>query len=184
MARLAWTVVNADTSILKLASDVNYLQWLRQYFRAANRRRNRLNPQEIADRATLTLASVVQLPKTLSAMSIAQQEILRRQARVFQASTSKTGWFLAMLCSFLASGLLLCGGLVICTILGQVCEVPLEPVLGPQLTAVVSALPSLGFWPWVGVLVLVLLFYWRVMVVRRSYLQRDMVPPPEARPAI
>jgi ubiquinone biosynthesis protein len=184
LARLAWTMVNADTSILHLASDVNYLHWLRQYFRLARRRGNRINLQEAADRVAGTAAAVLKLPKVLAADSVAQQEVLRRQARVFHGSTSKSGYFLATLCSLLATGLLLVGAFLACAFLHQRYEASLEPVLGPQLTGLVKQVPLWGDGTWVVVGLLVAYFQRRLVRVKRVYLQQDVVRRPEARVAI
>jgi ubiquinone biosynthesis protein len=184
LARLAWTLVNADTSILHLASDVNYFLWLRQYLRLARRRGNRINLREVADRSAATAASVLQLPKAMAADSVAQQEVLRRQARVFRGSTSKSGYFLASLCSLLATALLLAGGLLVCAFLHQRYDTALEPVLGEQLTWLVRKVPHWGDTMWLVVGALVTYFHRRLVQFKRVYLQQDVVRRPEARPAI
>jgi hypothetical protein len=184
LARLAGALVNADNSVLHLASDVNYLLWLRQYFRAANRRGQRLELREVADSSVIFLESVLQLPGTLSADSVAQQEVLRRHARVFQASTTKTGYFLATIYAFLATGLLLLGALLGCAFLAQHHDSALEPVLGPQLTALVRAVPPFGPWAWVGALLLVAYLHRRMVVMKRGCLQRDTIRRPAAGPAL
>jgi ubiquinone biosynthesis protein len=183
LARLMWTLVNADSSIMHLACGVNYVLWLRRYFRAAQRRRKRIKRREVADRAVITLAGLLQLPQTFLADSIAQQEVLRRQARVYQASTRKSSYFLATVYSFLAAGLLLLGGLLTCAYLTQHQGAQLEPVLGPQLTGLVRAVPELNGWRWVVVLLGVLYFQRRMVWLRRGYLGHDIVRP-GARPAI
>jgi ubiquinone biosynthesis protein len=184
MARFARTLINAEVSILQLAPDVNYLIWLRQYLRAAERRSNRLNVREATDRAVITATAALELPKMLSADSIAQQEVLRRQARVFHGSTTKTGYLLGTLYASFAAAWLLVGALLTCAFLDQHYRTPLEPVLGPQLTAIVRAIPPLSYGMWVGVLLLVLYLYRRMVRLKRGALQQDAVQRPEARPAI
>ena len=184
LARFGATLVNGDTSVLQLASDVNYVYWLRDYFRAANRRSQRFKIAEIANRTVNTATAVVELPKTLSAVSTIQQEILRRQARVFQGSTTKTGYFLATVYAFLASGLLVLGAFFTCALLDQHYAVALEPVLGAQLTGWVHSLPNIGYWPWVVVLVAVLFLFRRMILAKRGYLQQNEIRRREAGPAI
>ncbi len=184
MASLTGTLINADASILDLASDVNYLQWLRQYFRAAARRRKRISLRDMSDRAVLTLSSMLHIPKTLAGASIAQQEILRRQARVYQASTTKSGYVLAAIYSFLGLGVILLGALLAGAFLSQHSEASLEPVLGPQLAALAHAVPALGSWAWGGVLLLLAGLYRRTQSLKRRCLQHHIVRQPEARPAI
>jgi ubiquinone biosynthesis protein len=184
LARFGATVVNGDASVLQLASDVNYVHWLRDYFRGAKRRSQRFRLADIANRSVNTVASFVELPKTISAISMIQQEILRRQARVFQGSTTKTGYFLATMYSFLASGLLLLGALFACALLDQHYAVPLEPVLGPQLTALVTSLPKIGYWLWAGVVVAAFYLLRRMVLAKRGYLQQDDIRRREAGPTI
>ena len=184
MARFARTLINAEVSILQLAPDVNYLVWVRQYLRAAERRGNRINVREIANRAVITATAALELPKLMSADSIAQQEVLRRQARVFHGSTTKTGYLLATLYGALAGIWLLVGVLFFCAFLDQHYQTPFEPILGPQLLAVVRALPRLGYEVWVGVLLGVLYLNRRMVRLKRGALQQDAVQRPDARPAI
>ncbi len=183
-ARLARTLINAETSLLQLAPQVNYLCWLRQYFQRARRRRNRIGWKEARDRAAQTTASLLRLPRALSADSVAQQEVIRRQARAFRGSTSKSGYFLATLFSFGAMGVLLGGALLVCSFLRQHYDVALAPVLGRQLAALVDGVPRLGHATWLVVLVLVGYLYFRMDRARRAHLQQDVVHRPEARPAI
>jgi ubiquinone biosynthesis protein len=184
VARLVWSVVKADSSILHLAADINYLHWLRQYFRAAHRRGQRIHLSEVAERSVRTLAAVIELPKTLLGDSIAQQEVLRRQARVFQGSTTKSGYVLGGLYSLLASALLLLGGWLGCAFLSQHHGVEREPLLGPQLSGAVRVVPAFGYPTWVGILLLVFVTHRRMAAARRAYLRQDVVNRPEARPAI
>ncbi|HWG48035.1 MAG TPA: AarF/UbiB family protein [Gemmataceae bacterium] len=184
MASLTGTLVNADASILDLASDVNYLQWLRQYFRAAARREKRISLRELNDRAILTLASTLHIPKSVAGASIAQQEILRRQARVYQATTTKSGYVLATLYSFLSLGVMLLAALLSCAFLSQHYGLELEPMLGRQLTALAHAVPALGLWAWGGVLLLLAGLYRRTQSLKRRCLRDDIIRQPEARPAI
>ncbi|HEY7314084.1 MAG TPA: AarF/ABC1/UbiB kinase family protein [Gemmataceae bacterium] len=184
MARFARTLINAEVSILQLADEVNYLIWLRRYLRAAERRNNRINVRELSDRAVITAMAALELPKLMSADSIAQQEVLRRQARVFHGSTTKTGYLLGTLYGALASAWLLVGALLTCAFLDQHYQTPLEPMLGPQLLSVVRALPPLSYGVWVGVLLVVLYLYRRLIRLKRGVLQTDAVQRPEARPAI
>jgi ubiquinone biosynthesis protein len=184
LARLIWTIINADTSILHLAEDVNYVHWLRQYFAAANRRRNRIKPSELAERAARTVAAMVQLPKSMAADSIAQQEILRRQARVFHGSTTKTGHFLATLYSFLATGLLVLIAFCLCAFLSQHYEWKLVSALGPQLSTVVNALPHFSWWLWIFVLLLIAYLHRHCVLAKRGHLRQDLGQQPNAGPAI
>jgi ubiquinone biosynthesis protein len=184
LARFTRTLINAEVSILQLAEEVNYLVWLRRYLRAAERRNNRLNVREVADRAVITATAALELPKMMSADSIAQQEVLRRQARVFHGSTTKTGYLLGTLYGALAAAWLLIGALLVCAFLDQHYPMPFDAVLGPQLLAVVRSLPPLSYAEWVGVLLIVLYLYRRMVRLKRGVLQQDAVQRPEARPAI
>jgi ubiquinone biosynthesis protein len=184
LARLGWTLVHAEASILQLAANVNYVHWMRQYFRRARRRRNRIDLRDVGDRAARTTAYLMGLPKAMAADSVAQQEVLRRQARAFRASTSKSGYLLAALFSLLATGLLVVGAFLLCVFLRQHHDVALAPVLGRQLGALADDVPRLGYVAWVVVLSLVVYFQRRMARAKRVYLQRDVVHRPEARPAI
>jgi ubiquinone biosynthesis protein len=181
MARFGWTLVNADTSILHLTSEMNYLQWLRQYFRAAARRSNRIGLDELADGAVLTVSTLAQLPHSVVANSVAQQELLRRQARVFRSSTTKSGYFLATLYAIAGAALMLVGALFALAFLDQHYEVALGPVLGGQLLSAVRAMPALNYWMWILLLSLTVVMARRVSRARDRYLQNDVIPRPEAR---
>jgi ubiquinone biosynthesis protein len=184
MSRFKRTLVNADVFILHNASYVNYLRWLRQYFRAANRRSRRIKLSELEKRAVLSVDSALKLPKTLSSNSIVSQEALRRAARVIQGSVSKSGYLLATIHSFLSSGLLRLVAFLICAFLSQFYEVPLEPVLGPQITSLISAVPRFELWQWIVGLLAVLYGFRRTLVAKRQHLQPDIFRRSEARPGI
>jgi ubiquinone biosynthesis protein len=174
MARLGWAAVNADTSILHLASDVNYLEWLGGYFRAANRRRSRVRPREIANRLVVMLSATLDLPKTLTADSVAQQEVLRRQSRVVHGSASMGSYVIATMCSFLAVGLLLVGAFLFFVWLDRQFQVSAENLIGSQLMGVIRAAPALGFWPSIAVVLIVTFLFRRVLTVRRVSLSRGV----------
>ena len=177
-------LINADTTILQLTAGINYLQWLRQYFRAAARRSNRIGINELAHGGLQTACAIAQLPQTLSANAVAQQELIRRQARVFRASTTKSGYFLAMLYRLWGALVFLAGALAACAFLDQHYQAPLQPLLGGQLLNVVRAMPALGYWLWLLLILLAAVTVYRVWRAKNRCLQHDVVPRPEARPLI
>jgi ubiquinone biosynthesis protein len=176
MAKFAWTVVNADISIMRLAPDDNYHRWLQCYFRRADRRANRIKTDELARQANITWNAFAEMPRRISESTMALQDIFRRQARMLRGSTTKSGHFLAVLYDFLALGLVLLGGLCGFALAAQHYGASLPPILGNQLAAVVAALPLLNWWTWIAVLLLILYGRRRFIRLKRSHLQQRVQP--------
>lgn len=100
MARMAWALVNADTSILPLSQSINYLKWLATYFRQADHRAGQIEPDLFGITQVRMLTAMQMVPRTLIDSSVAQQEIVRRQARFVAGSEHKSREFFAFLNEF------------------------------------------------------------------------------------
>nr|QEO74403.1 hypothetical protein [uncultured bacterium] len=183
MARLAWTLVNADTSILPLSKNINYLKWMDAYFRNAARRASRIDYEDLARRASQFWSSMQEWPRMIVESSVAQQEIVRRQAQVVQSSTYKSSHVLAAMYELIAVVLFL----ATCTAVqafalqqgGDAASAWLARWLGADLHRVLLALPGLDPALWLIVIFgLVYLTIRAVMLWRRS-LRKDA--PPESR---
>lgn len=172
LAKFAWTVVNADISIFHLAPEVNYHRWLQQYFFQADRRANRLDVEEMTRQISVAGAMWQEMPRRISESAMAVEDIMRRQARVLQGSTTKSGYFLAAFYEFLAAGALMLGAICGIALLDQHYGVDWEPVLGRQLAAAVGTLPVLRPWAWMGLVAAALAGSWRSGQIKRSHLRQ------------
>lgn len=116
MARMAWAVVNADASILPLSASINYLKWLTEYFRQADQRASQLEPEQLALSQLKMAQALQELPRALIDSSVAQQEIVRRQAQVVEGSTYKSTEFFAFVTQVTGLTLLLSAGFALLTL--------------------------------------------------------------------
>jgi ubiquinone biosynthesis protein len=183
MAKLAWTLVNADTSILPLSTSINYLKWLDKYFRGASRRQNRINPDELARRSFQLWNSMQEWPRMIVESSVAQQEIVRRQAQVVQSSTYKSSYVLATLYEFLALGFLgaaiVASQALVVQHLGNGADSRLKQWLGADLHGMLGLLPTLEPAVWLIMIMLLAYLSIRAAMLRRRSLRKDV--PPESR---
>jgi len=183
MARLAWTLIHADASILPMATSINYLKWLDAYFRAAARRASRIEPDDLARKSGQLWNSMQEWPRMIFESSVAQQEIVRRQAQVVQSSTNKSSYVIATLYEFMAVGFLLAalaaGHAWLLQHGGEAVNEGLIRWLAADLYRLLAAAPRLGAGEWL-VLILALLFLaLRAALLRRRALRKDV--PPESR---
>ncbi|MBI4616825.1 MAG: AarF/ABC1/UbiB kinase family protein [Planctomycetes bacterium] len=88
-----------DASLLHLCPDTDYLDAMGRYFRKAARRtaRQGRDPRRWLEALTGTVDSISRLPLLFSEVSIFQDAIMRKQARVFQVTTSKFAYFFEVL---------------------------------------------------------------------------------------
>jgi len=166
-----------------MATSINYLKWLDAYFRAAARRASRIEPDDLARKSGQLWNSMQEWPRMIFESSVAQQEIVRRQAQVVQSSTNKSSYVIATLYEFMAVGFLLAalaaGHAWLLQHGGEAVNEGLIRWLAADLYRLLAAAPRLGAGEWL-VLILALLFLaLRAALLRRRALRKDV--PPESR---
>ena len=172
LARFAWTVVNADICLLELAPDINYLRWLRSYFRRADRRARQVDLDQQMRQTSAVLGALADMPKSVRETSISLQDIFRREARLMQGSTAKSGYFVATVYDFLAAAALLTGAFLAAVMLAQHADVALAPWSGEQLAAAAAAMPAWPLAVWAALLALALYGYRRFARLRGVHLRQ------------
>ena len=176
MAKLVWTMVNADASVMVLARNVDYIDWLAEYFHRADERSRKIEPKSAARGMVMMLDSMRKLPNSLMESSVAQQEVLRRQSQVFRGSTRISGYFFSVMYGFACWLLVFVGGLASATFLQKFYGVDMENWIGPQLFKVVEWLGSFDVEKvgWMLILTVLLFMYIRTAVLQYRSRQRDI----------
>jgi ubiquinone biosynthesis protein len=183
MSRLARTWANLDASLECLWPEMNYLTQMRKYFRRARRRDDRKITRNATTHIVQNLSDAARLPKGLAENELFRQTIIRRQARVFQGSTSKVASVVSALFSLLSFGLLLTVLFLCAAFVQQHCDVPMQGILGRQWSVALQKLSLENYWWGLGTLLLAAFLYVLTRRWTRYFRQRD-VRVPEVRAAV
>lgn len=142
----AW--VHLDNALTALSPNLNYLKQLRLYFREDLMRETADNIRDLPSRLVSSIVALHEMPERMSEFSLFRETMMRRQAQVVQGSASKMDAFIAACFAFGSFFVLVLGFFLFLVFLIHYQEVPLEPLLGPQLSWVAARVPpmNLGLW--------------------------------------
>ena len=153
LSKMVGALANLDTSLAYLWPRMNYLKQLRGYILRAEMRRVRNVLGEAKSRVARSTIAAWDIPRRFSESMLFQQILARRQAQVIQGSATRIGTFLSGILSTTAFTLLGAEVFLLFTFLSQHSKFPVREVLGNQIFTAVNALPRMGFWLWLVILV-------------------------------
>ncbi len=142
----AW--VHLDNALTALSPDLNYLRQLRLYFREGLMRETADNIRNLPSRTAHAVVALHEMPERMSEYTLFREAMMRRQAQVIQGSASKMDAFVSAGFGFASFFVLILTLFLLLTFLIQFRLMPLESLLGPQLTWMATRIPpmSLGLW--------------------------------------
>lgn len=142
--KLTCTWVHLDNSLAVLAPKMNYIKHLRLYFRNAARRDSVDKLMRLPSRLASAFNALNQVPKRTEEYTLFKETLLRRQAQVVQGSASKLDSVIVAGFSFISLLVLVVAGFLLSAFGVRHLDIPLETLLGPQLTYLANALPDMS----------------------------------------
>jgi hypothetical protein len=146
--RLTCAWVHLDNALAALAPELNYLNQLKVYLRHSERRENFAKLVHMPSRIASTAAALHQVPKRTAEYTLFQEALLRRQAQVVQGSASKLDAVIAAGSGLVSFFLLIAGIFSLLVFSIRRLHIPIEPVLGPQLTRLAGRVPDMSLVVW------------------------------------
>lgn len=142
----AW--VHLDNALSFLFPGMNYLKHLRLYFREGSMRETADNIRKLPGRMASAVVAMHEMPERMSEYMVFREAMMRRQAQVVQGSASKMDAFVSSGFGFASFFVLIFIFFLLSAFLIQFRLVPLESLLGSQLTWLVTRIPPMspGIW--------------------------------------
>jgi len=142
----AW--VHLDNALTALSPDLNYLKHLRLYFRDELMRETADNIRSLPARTAHSVVALHEMPERMSEYTLFREAMMRRQAQVVQGSASKMDAFISTCFAFASFFTTILTLFLFSACLLQFRLLPLESLLGPQLTWLATRVPpmSTGLW--------------------------------------
>jgi Predicted unusual protein kinase len=162
-----------DSALIHLYPDVNYTRLIAAYFKAAERRRLRKAVEQIAPRTVNGLLTAYDLQERMNEFLFHQSAIVRRQAQVFEGTTSKFSYFFKLLFGQLAALEIIVGVVFFLTFLHQHHRNWVQPWMGQQIDRLTQFLPFLDYQIWLVLLLLDLFFCLTAIKLSRRFAQRE-----------
>jgi ubiquinone biosynthesis protein len=177
LARLARTWANLDSSLAELDPRMNCRRAMRRYFRKAERRQARAAVAATLQTGVRSLNAAGELRKRLAEYRHFRDAVFRRQAQVFQGSTTKAASLVVALLG--STGLLFLFTEVFfgMALLHQHHGVAIQPLAGGQVAEAVMALPEIAEWMWAAILVALLYLHRRVRALKRGFSETEVRVP-------
>ena len=162
-----------DSSLITLLPDADYTKLIQQYFRKAEKRALRsMLGMQIIPRLLKSSTTAMAVTDSIYEHSFYQGAIIRRQAQVFEGTTSKFAYFFAILAGQVALAELIAGAVLMLVFLYQ--HHGIEPLLGEQISRIAAYFPHLGYQIWIGILLLDVYFCITSFKLRKRFAQREV----------
>jgi ubiquinone biosynthesis protein len=176
--RIRRAIGTLDASLVFLYPELNYLKITRQYFRRAHARRLRsMLGGGLGARALNSAAAAMEAQEQLSEYAAFQTGIIRRQAQVFQAASSKFSFAVSVLIGWLSFVVLGHALLLGMTLAERWYPSAITRMLGTQLGGLVSSLiPELETQPTVALLIIESYAFTRLRALRHWLRAKDTRP--------
>jgi ubiquinone biosynthesis protein len=173
--RIRRTLMTLDMSLETLYPDANYTRLLQQYFeRAEGRAINALAGPEIVRRTLGSYLTALDIQDRVNEYTMFQGALVRRHAQVFKGATNRAAAVFATLVGELAMLLALLGVLAGVVYASQRYPARVQPLLGPQLTALAARVPYLDGPVWIAVFLAIGYAAWLLFSLRRRLQQKDV----------
>jgi ubiquinone biosynthesis protein len=164
-----------DDSLAVLSPDLNHTKRTLRYFRRENERAAKgIAGRDLYARVVGGVRSVMDIQERINEYSLFQVSIIRRNARVFQASTNKVADALAAFVGVIAIAILALGVLLFGVLLGQRLPGLTLTIFGPQLTALIERVPPLDGRIFLGLLLADVYVFATFLRLKRRLRQKDV----------
>lgn len=172
--RMTRAMATIDASLRELVPDVNVRALVAAYYRG---RAGRILEEAVkrAGSQTFTARDWTDLQNRAVEAALLQADIVRRDAAVFEGTTSQFAQFFARVFGNLARSVLLLGVLLLGVLLFQL-ELP-QPVLGPDsaMAVALESVPRLDIQVWVLIFATVWFTYRRLNRLSKRFVQQEAV---------
>jgi predicted unusual protein kinase regulating ubiquinone biosynthesis (AarF/ABC1/UbiB family) len=177
--RIDRTHITLDASLMHLAPEINYTRLMGRYFAESQRRaaQRTLSKQTVLHFISDLRTALLMAPARVHEYLLFQIPIVRRQAMVFQATTSKMSYLVMVIFSKLALALFGAGVLFLLAYLGQYHADRLEPWTGGREAVLTRSLPHLAPEVWLLVIAITFYLWYTCLSIKRRFQQKDIILP-------
>jgi ubiquinone biosynthesis protein len=164
-----------DDSLAVLNPHLNHTSRALRYFRRSNERSAKgLVGPDLYTRIAGGVRSAMDIQERINEYTMFQVSIIRRNARVFQASTNKVADALAAFVGVLAGSILFLGVMLFGVLLGQRFPGLTRTLFGPQLTTVIDTVPRLDGRIFLALLMADMYVFATFLRLKRRLRQKDV----------
>jgi predicted unusual protein kinase regulating ubiquinone biosynthesis (AarF/ABC1/UbiB family) len=147
--RIRRVLTTLDSALVHLYPDVNYIRLMEDYFDAAEKRSLVKAARELPARTVKGVRDLFELQEKGNEYLFLQRAIIRRQAQVFEGTTSKFAYLFQIVFGQLASIELAAGIVFLIAFLHQHHNGLVQPWMGAQIARLVAIFPQLDYPVWV-----------------------------------
>jgi ubiquinone biosynthesis protein len=173
--RLRRAFSTLDASLMRLYPDANYTRLIQDYFHKAEQRALRSRAGRRSwNRALMSLAAAADLPEKISELAFFSAAQIRRQAKVFQGTTTKFADLFAVLFGklMLATVLFACFGALV--LLERIAPTIAQSLMPGVVRRMVDSAPDFGSDTWWLFLALDLYLYWTFRKLRQRFRRKEV----------
>jgi len=172
--RIRRVLTTLDSALIHLYPDVNYIRLIEDYFKGSERRQLVKSVREFPLRVLNSAREVFDLQRGANEYLFHQSAIVRRQAQVFEGTTSKLSYFFEVLFAQLAGLEISAGLLIVIIFLHQHHRLLVQPWMGAQIDFLVSFLPRLDYSLWLAILLVDVYFCATAIKLKNKFAAREM----------
>lgn len=171
----AW--VHLDNALALLDPEFNYLKHLRLYFREELMRETADNIRDMPARLVSSIIALHEMPERMNEFTLFREAMMRRQAQVVQGSASKMDAFIAACFAFGSFFTLILGIFLFLVFLIHHQELPIESLLGPQLSWVAARVPPMNLGAWLLTFIIFVFIYSFFRIQKKRFNRQEFGSP-------
>jgi ubiquinone biosynthesis protein len=173
--RIHRAMASLDDSLAVLSPNLNHTKRTLRYLRRANERwAEAAVGRDLYARVVSGVRSTLDIQERLNEYTMFQGSIVRRNARVFQATTNKVADAMAALVGLLAVAILIPGILLLAVLLDQRLPELSVAIFGPQLSGLIDRVPRLDGRLYLAAIVLDAYVFWAFLRLKGRLRQKDI----------
>jgi ubiquinone biosynthesis protein len=173
--RVLRAMATLDVSLMRLYPEVNYTALGRRYFHQAQLRTLRnLGTRESLKERLLNLAIATELPAKAAELAFFYTAIARRQAKVFEGTTSKIANLFAVIFANLTLLCFLSGLAIVLVLLERHAPAMLRPIMPDTLARMLQAAPMLESDVWLLLLAVAAYLGWTFEKLRQRFARSEI----------
>ena len=171
--RIRRVLTTLDSALVHLYPDVNYIRLMEDYFAAAEKRSLAKAARELPARTVKGVRDLFELQERGNEYLFLQRAIIRRQAQVFEGTTSKFAYLFQIVFGQLASVELAAGIVFLVGFLHQHHHDLVQPWMGPQIERLAAMFPPLDYQLWLIVLLVDVYLYVTAFRLKSKFAERE-----------